>query len=73
MGGYRGRRIRHLKEFEGELQVVGVHGLDGVLGPARGLQRVAAVGLRVAGLVTVTADHADLQGGGHLVQGCRVG
>lgn len=59
----------HLEELKGELQVVRVHGVDGVLGPLGGLQGVATFRLGVSRFVAVGADHADLQGGGHLVHG----
>lgn len=61
----------YLKELEGELQVVWIHGVDAVLGPLGWLQGVAALGLRVARLVAVGTDHADLQGCGHLVPSWR--
>lgn len=70
---YHGRYSNeyYLKELKGELQVVWVHGVDAVLGPPEGLQRVPTFRLCVTWLIATGTDHTDLQGGGHLVPRCR--
>jgi len=62
-------RWNYLKELKGELQVVGVHRVDAVLSPPERIQGVAALRLRVAGLVAIGTDHTDLQSGGHFEPG----
>lgn len=69
-----GRQNSHecyLKELQGELEVVWVHGVDAVLRPLGGLQCIATLRLWVAWLITTGTDHTDLQGGGHLLQRWR--
>lgn len=60
----------YLKELKGELQVVWIHGVDAVLGPLWGLQCIPTFRLRVARLVSIGTDHADLQSSG-FVTWCR--
>lgn len=62
----------YLKELKGELQVVWVHGVDDVLGPPGGLQRVPTFRLCVTWLIGTGTDHTDLQRGGHLVPRCMI-